>query len=188
LIEEQLKTHRRPKFGKLANSFNRRFHGQKQRKGEKQVFMGKTNNHGLLLEDRQAPWRTASALSGQSFKWPELEVMLRKRDQERLDAAGENQYVQVSSGDETEVECPVPKQTVFLPRKFKPWTRKDGTPSNRKPVKAKAKVKIETWFSPTPTPATKSRASKRKRADDSDEEEDLSDISSDHLSDPYNSD
>ena len=152
------------------------------------VFMGKTNNHGLLQEDRSAPWRTASALSGQSIKWPELERILRKRAQERLDAAGENQDVQVSSGDESEEPCPIPQQTVFEPRKFKPYTRKNGTASNRNPMKAKPKAKTETLFSFTPTPAAKPGASKRKRADDSDEGEDLSDVSSDDLSDPYNSD
>ena len=106
LIQEQLKTHRRPKFKKLANVFNRRFNGTTQRRGEKQVFNGNAKNGGLLEEDRPAPWRTASALAGQTFKWNEYDDLIKKRDQERGTAVIQNDVV--SSDDEDEIPDPVP--------------------------------------------------------------------------------
>ena len=72
MIEQHMQHHSRPKFNKLANAFNRRFHGTTQPKGQRYVFVGKQNNGGLLEEDRPAPWRTASALSGQTYKWPDF--------------------------------------------------------------------------------------------------------------------
>lgn len=163
MIEDQLKRHQRPKFGKLANAYNRRFHGTIQRKGQRQVFAGKKNDGGLLEEDRPAPWRTVSALSGQTFKWQEYADMLKKKDEEAEAAAAKDDTkndVVYSSADEIEDPDPTPPQTEFKPRKYKQWRRYDAkAASKQSPSKITAEAPSKTTEE-TPSQTTTEAPSK----------------------------
>ena len=188
MIKQQLKTHHRPKFNKLANAFNNRFHGTIQRRGQRAVFKGKTKNDGVLEEDRPAPWRTVSALEGQTFKWDEYHKMIEENDRRRAQAAAENDsQVAYSSADEVEIPDPTPPQTDFLPRKYRPWI------SLRAKQAAKKAAGTTTKKSSTPSKmisSSKSAGIKRNYKevnDDSEDEDDdskLSDVESDELSEP----
>jgi hypothetical protein len=48
ILEDHMKRHSRPQFNKLANAFNRHFHGTIQPKGQRYVFIGKKND-GVFL-------------------------------------------------------------------------------------------------------------------------------------------
>ena len=119
MIEEQLKIHRRPRWNRLTNEYNRHFQGQVQLRGEKQVFGGRNLDGRHLAEDRAAPWRTRSALEGQTFKWREYHDLLDARDMMEDAASDASTPVIESDDDEEELPDPSPVQTEFKPRKVK---------------------------------------------------------------------
>jgi hypothetical protein len=213
MLEDHMKRHSRPQFNKLANAFNRHFHGTIQPKGQRYVFPGKKNDGGLLDEDRAAPWRTASALSGQTYKWPEFAELLKKREAELAAAtSADDDKDAMSSADEVEYLDPTPPQTDFGPRDYKQWkcykakhnadepsdTTNTGTiMTEAKSSSTKTKtlsIKIKTASSAKTSKQAKNSATDRKgkrkyveESSDDDEESDYkqkSDSSSDALTIP----
>jgi hypothetical protein len=128
LLEQQLKTHHRPKWNKLTNAYNAYFKGKIQRKGSMQVFSGKKLDGGMLEADRPAPWRSASGIQGQAYKWPEYQEMIERQLQmdEKWD-----EDAPPSSDDETEIPNPDPPQTVFTPKPNSSWKRQHDSNTSK---------------------------------------------------------
>jgi len=124
MMQAQLEHNHRVQWKKLANNFNTYYLGRIQRKGQMQVFAGKKKDGGILEEDRMAPWRTASAIEGQAWKWTEYHELIEHKSRQDDNSHEDNE--QASSNDEAERQNPVPTPTTFAPQKSKPW-RKPGT-------------------------------------------------------------
>ena len=131
ILGSQLERHRRPKWNKLTNLFNRYFQSRVQPKGLKLVYPGKKKNGGLLEQDRLAPWRTRSALEEQAFKWPEYHEKLKARDDQDSEGSSD-ENAQPSSDDEVEVEDPAPEQNVFKPANQAPWRKPGSKPYSQR--------------------------------------------------------
>ena len=123
IARRQLRKSSTLKMNRLANEYNKRIYGKTQRAGEQL-----TNDKGkglkrLIDEDRKAPWRTVSAIQGQSKKWPAFEVLRNQAKKQRASArATQPRYT--TSDDDAENPDPTPN---VLPRS----TKKKHEPSKR---------------------------------------------------------
>lgn len=74
---------------------------------------GKSGNK--LGKDRNAPWRTSSAIKRMSATWPELWKLIRSAQDKALIFAAAGRDIR-DSDDEDEVEEPIPGPPEILPR------------------------------------------------------------------------
>jgi hypothetical protein len=79
-IEELLKKQGFLKWKRLANSYNRHFMDTTQTAGEKVVFHG-IKQAPVLIETREAPWRTSKSMISAAGRWTEFDLLLKKYDQ-----------------------------------------------------------------------------------------------------------
>ncbi|KAE9369337.1 hypothetical protein N431DRAFT_510896 [Stipitochalara longipes BDJ] len=105
LMREQMEHHGYIKWNRLTNTYNRRMAGVTQRAGEELVAQG-NRKAGVLKEDREAPWRTKSALAGVKDRWQEFKDMVEAS----LPSVGEDENGEIeeretvySSDDEEEI-------------------------------------------------------------------------------------
>lgn len=79
-IEEHLKKQGFLKWKRLANSYNRHFTDTTQSAGERVVFHG-IKQAPVLIETREAPWRTSKFMVSAAGRWAEFDMLLKKYDQ-----------------------------------------------------------------------------------------------------------
>jgi hypothetical protein len=160
LMRRQLDRHSYIKWNRLANDYNKNMEGVVQKAGEKFVSQGNRKTEGIV-EDRDAPWRSTSAIMGQSLNWAEYNDLLESARPDADDALDDNSNEVESddnpdSGDDKEIPDPNPG-----PR---------SECAKRKPVtKSKAGNASKAQKSGAKTKATRNK--KRKRVDSEDEEE-----------------
>lgn len=75
LMKQQLELHKYLKWNRLTNTYNQQMSGVIQSAGEKVVAIGNRKT-GVLKEDRQAPWRTRSAIYRMAAKWQEYKDLI----------------------------------------------------------------------------------------------------------------
>jgi hypothetical protein len=164
LMRRQLDRHRYIKWNRLANDYNEKMQGVVQRAGEKFVKQGNRKTEGIV-EDRDAPWRSTSAIIGQSLPWAEYEALLENARPDANDSQGEEGDEVGSdgnpdSGDDEEIPDPNPGPRSEVTKR-KPVTKsKAGTSSRVKKTRAKTGAKTK-----------QIRGKKRKRVESEDEEE-----------------
>ena len=75
LLEEMLRQRSTIDFIGLANKYNARYYGQTQPAGIRMVKNGKRHEGSWTIQPRRTPWRSSSAILGQSKKWPEWKAL-----------------------------------------------------------------------------------------------------------------
>ncbi len=150
LAEEQMKKSngKLPKWKLLTNAFNKHMHGTIQPRGEKLIAKG-TRNSDALEEDRDAPWRKSTGISGFAKKLQEFKDLQEKYTpqleiEDILAGIKEPPTMEESSEDEIEIPDPHPEpSTEIPPRKRYATKRKSGTMPDEKQVRAKRQKRNE---------------------------------------------
>jgi hypothetical protein len=106
-------------FNRLANAYNTKHENVKHRAGEAFVRKHKSSSGNMLNTDRDAPWRSASAISRKCNEWEEWRKNLAAARMKRQDEYAQGIYRE-DSPDDTEIEDPNPGPPEDVPKVSKP--------------------------------------------------------------------